>query len=196
MDPIAYRYRKVHRQLDTVGTQMSHSHQVKVGDHSPLVALSARTSYSSFVLLIPPPPNAHNRNKYTNVLVTTTQLVPAVSKVLLYGFGGIFEIENIYSATKTGNSMSTNVFKQLAHRQHCPLSHIRRKRSVFRAYIDTFRTQVYICCHWRPSRRRECSQAIQLAILACDRAPGSGCIATCSRFGFPLTTVAGPIVLV
>ena len=43
-----------------------------------------------------------NRNKYVNVLVTTTQLVPALSKVLLYGFGGVFDVENIYSAAKIG----------------------------------------------------------------------------------------------
>ncbi len=37
-----------------------------------------------------------------NVLVTTTQLVPALAKLLLYGLGGIFDIENVYSATKIG----------------------------------------------------------------------------------------------
>lgn len=37
-----------------------------------------------------------------NVLVTTTQLIPALSKVLLYGLGSAFPIENIYSATKIG----------------------------------------------------------------------------------------------
>jgi len=38
-----------------------------------------------------------------NILVTTTQLVPALAKVLLYGLGDVFPIENIYSATKIGN---------------------------------------------------------------------------------------------
>uniref|UniRef100_A0A8C4QJZ4 Eyes absent homolog n=1 Tax=Eptatretus burgeri TaxID=7764 RepID=A0A8C4QJZ4_EPTBU len=37
-----------------------------------------------------------------NVLVTTTQLVPAISKLLLYGLGEVFPIENVYSASKTG----------------------------------------------------------------------------------------------
>lgn len=41
-----------------------------------------------------------------NVLVTTTQLIPALSKVLLYSLGGVFPIENIYSATKIGKSVS------------------------------------------------------------------------------------------
>lgn len=42
------------------------------------------------------------RGKCMNVLVTTTQLVPALAKVLLYGLGDVFPIENIYSATKIG----------------------------------------------------------------------------------------------
>lgn len=37
-----------------------------------------------------------------NILVTTTQLIPALAKVLLYGLGVVFPIENIYSATKIG----------------------------------------------------------------------------------------------
>ncbi|XP_047461445.1 eyes absent homolog 3 isoform X2 [Mugil cephalus] len=43
-----------------------------------------------------------SRGKCMNVLVTTTQLVPALAKVLLYGLGDVFPIENIYSATKIG----------------------------------------------------------------------------------------------
>ncbi|XP_069372888.1 eyes absent homolog 3 isoform X2 [Paralichthys olivaceus] len=43
-----------------------------------------------------------SRGKCMNLLVTTTQLVPALAKVLLYGLGDIFPIENIYSATKIG----------------------------------------------------------------------------------------------
>ncbi|XP_055710648.1 developmental protein eyes absent isoform X1 [Phlebotomus papatasi] len=42
------------------------------------------------------------RENCVNVLVTTTQLVPALAKVLLFGLGQIFPIENIYSATKIG----------------------------------------------------------------------------------------------
>jgi hypothetical protein len=42
------------------------------------------------------------RKNCINVLVTTCQLVPALSKVLLYGLGNVFDIENIYSATKIG----------------------------------------------------------------------------------------------
>uniref|UniRef100_A0A4W3JMZ8 Eyes absent homolog n=1 Tax=Callorhinchus milii TaxID=7868 RepID=A0A4W3JMZ8_CALMI len=43
-----------------------------------------------------------SRSNCVNVLVTTTQLVPALAKVLLYSLGGAFPIENIYSATKIG----------------------------------------------------------------------------------------------
>lgn len=42
------------------------------------------------------------RENCVNVLVTTTQLVPALAKVMLFGLGQIFPIENIYSATKLG----------------------------------------------------------------------------------------------
>ncbi|KAG7325871.1 hypothetical protein KOW79_010796 [Hemibagrus wyckioides] len=43
-----------------------------------------------------------SRGRCMNVLVTTTQLVPALAKVLLYGLGDVFPIDNIYSATKIG----------------------------------------------------------------------------------------------
>uniref|UniRef100_A0A3P9JHY0 Eyes absent homolog n=1 Tax=Oryzias latipes TaxID=8090 RepID=A0A3P9JHY0_ORYLA len=42
----------------------------------------------------------HSRSNCVNILVTTTQLIPALAKVLLYGLGVVFPIENIYSATK------------------------------------------------------------------------------------------------
>ncbi|XP_078712437.1 protein phosphatase EYA1-like isoform X2 [Lampetra fluviatilis] len=48
----------------------------------------------------------YSRGNCVNVLVTTTQLVPALAKVLLYGLGGVFPIENIYSATKIGKESS------------------------------------------------------------------------------------------
>ena len=41
-------------------------------------------------------------------MVTTTQLVPALAKCLLYGLGGIFPLENIYSATKVGKPFFLN----------------------------------------------------------------------------------------
>ena len=48
------------------------------------------------------------RPNCVNVLVTTTQLIPALAKVLLYGLGSVFPIENIYSATKTGRGAQTS----------------------------------------------------------------------------------------
>ncbi|XP_048518239.1 eyes absent homolog 2 [Dendroctonus ponderosae] len=44
----------------------------------------------------------NSRNNCVNVLVTTTQLIPALAKVLLFGLGNVFPIDNIYSATKIG----------------------------------------------------------------------------------------------
>nr|XP_061785946.1 eyes absent homolog 4 isoform X5 [Nerophis lumbriciformis]XP_061785947.1 eyes absent homolog 4 isoform X5 [Nerophis lumbriciformis]XP_061785948.1 eyes absent homolog 4 isoform X5 [Nerophis lumbriciformis]XP_061785949.1 eyes absent homolog 4 isoform X5 [Nerophis lumbriciformis] len=43
-----------------------------------------------------------SRSNCVNVMVTTTQLIPALAKVLLYSLGSVFPIENIYSATKIG----------------------------------------------------------------------------------------------
>lgn len=48
----------------------------------------------------------NSRANCVNVLVTTTQLIHAVAKILLFGLGGIFPIENVYSATKTGKIFS------------------------------------------------------------------------------------------
>ncbi|KAI5695385.1 hypothetical protein M8J75_015746 [Diaphorina citri] len=44
----------------------------------------------------------NSRSTCTNVIVTCTQLVPALAKVLLFGLGDIFQVENIYSSTKIG----------------------------------------------------------------------------------------------
>ncbi|VEN50850.1 unnamed protein product [Callosobruchus maculatus] len=46
----------------------------------------------------------NSRTNCVNVLVTTTQLVPALAKILLFGLGGVFPIDNIYSATKIGKA--------------------------------------------------------------------------------------------
>ncbi|KAB1256645.1 Eyes absent-like protein 1 [Camelus dromedarius] len=46
--------------------------------------------------------NVGGKTNCVNILVTTTQLIPALAKVLLYGLGIVFPIENIYSATKIG----------------------------------------------------------------------------------------------
>lgn len=50
----------------------------------------------------------HSRSNCVNVLVTNTQLVPALAKLLLYGLGGVFPIENVYSATKIGKDSCFN----------------------------------------------------------------------------------------
>lgn len=55
------------------------------------------------------------------MLVTTTQLIPALAKVLLYGLGSVFPIENIYSATKTGRDRPASDYgskkQELPHRE-------------------------------------------------------------------------------
>ena len=44
----------------------------------------------------------HRRQDSVNILVTTTQLVPALAKCLLHGLGELFPVQNIYSATAIG----------------------------------------------------------------------------------------------
>lgn len=43
-----------------------------------------------------------------NVLVTTTHLIPALAKVLLYGLGPHFAVENVYSAAGSGGGSSSS----------------------------------------------------------------------------------------
>lgn len=45
------------------------------------------------------------RPNCVNVLVTSNQLVAALAKVLLFGLGQIFPVENIYSTNKIGKSL-------------------------------------------------------------------------------------------
>lgn len=46
------------------------------------------------------------RPRYANVLVSSNQLVPTLAKVMLYGLGPQFPIENIYSASKLGKKLA------------------------------------------------------------------------------------------
>ncbi|XP_067937441.1 eyes absent homolog 2-like isoform X2 [Watersipora subatra] len=54
-----------------------------------------------------------SRNNCVNILVTSSQLVPTISKTLLYGLSGAFEIDNIYSAAKIGKE---SCFERIATR--------------------------------------------------------------------------------
>jgi eyes absent family protein 1 len=48
------------------------------------------------------------RPNCVNVIVTQTQLVASLTKVLLFGLGPIFDVENIYSAAKIGKKIYEN----------------------------------------------------------------------------------------
>ncbi|RWS17883.1 eyes absent 3-like protein [Dinothrombium tinctorium] len=50
------------------------------------------------------------RPNCVNVLVTTTHLVPALAKILLYNLGSVFPIENIYGSMKVGKD---NCFQRI-----------------------------------------------------------------------------------
>lgn len=73
-----------------------HFAQVDPTEKTHLSSFSQVGLISFYCLFLP------YRKNCVNVLITTTQLVPALAKVLLYGLGEIFPIENIYSATKIG----------------------------------------------------------------------------------------------
>ncbi|XP_014260124.1 eyes absent homolog 1 isoform X2 [Cimex lectularius] len=55
----------------------------------------------------------NTRDNCVNVMVTTTQLVPALAKTLLFGLGNVFSVENIYSASKIGKE---SVFERIVTR--------------------------------------------------------------------------------
>ncbi|XP_016359307.1 eyes absent homolog 4-like isoform X8 [Sinocyclocheilus anshuiensis] len=62
-----------------------------------------------------------SRSNCVNVLVTTTQLIPALAKVLLYSLGSVFPIENIYSATKIGKE---SCFERIVSRFGTNISYV------------------------------------------------------------------------
>uniref|UniRef100_A0A669CSJ0 Eyes absent homolog n=1 Tax=Oreochromis niloticus TaxID=8128 RepID=A0A669CSJ0_ORENI len=87
MRKLAFRYRRVKEIYNTYKNNVG-------GLLGTLFNLTLSHFFSNCIFLSLP--------NCVNVLVTTTQLIPALSKVLLYGLGSAFPIENIYSATKTG----------------------------------------------------------------------------------------------
>ncbi|XP_018585926.1 protein phosphatase EYA4 isoform X2 [Scleropages formosus] len=60
-----------------------------------------------------------SRSNCVNVLVTTTQLIPALAKVLLHSLGSVFPIENIYSATKIGTEPKSTSLHPYPHPHSC-----------------------------------------------------------------------------
>ncbi|XP_060639949.2 eyes absent homolog 3 isoform X1 [Anolis sagrei] len=103
MRKLAFRYRKVREVYDKYRSNVSAllSPEKKetfqrLRDDIEMLTDSWLGSALKSLLLI------QSRKNCVNVLITTTQLVPALAKVLLYGLGEVFPIENIYSATKIG----------------------------------------------------------------------------------------------
>lgn len=103
MRKLAFRYRKVIEVYDKyksnvtglLGPQRRDSLQRLRADIEAITDGWLGTALKCLLLI-------QSRKNCVNVLITTTQLVPALAKVLLYGLGEIFPIENIYSATKIG----------------------------------------------------------------------------------------------
>uniref|UniRef100_A0A8C0X9W7 Eyes absent homolog n=1 Tax=Castor canadensis TaxID=51338 RepID=A0A8C0X9W7_CASCN len=103
MRKLAFRYRRVKEMYNTyrnnvgglIGTPKRETWLQLRAELEALTDLWLTHSLKALTLI-------NSRPNCVNVLVTTTQLIPALAKVLLYGLGSVFPIENIYSATKTG----------------------------------------------------------------------------------------------
>ncbi|XP_032900819.1 eyes absent homolog 3 isoform X3 [Amblyraja radiata] len=103
MRKLAFRYRQVKKIYNNYSTNVGEllnpakkdSLQQLRADIEVLTDSWLATALKSLMLI-------QSRRNCINILVTTTQLVPALAKVLLYGLGETFPIENIYSATKIG----------------------------------------------------------------------------------------------
>ncbi|NXG41439.1 EYA3 protein, partial [Psilopogon haemacephalus] len=103
MRKLAFRYRRVREVYDkhkaNVGGLLSPQKREALQrlrtDIEVLTDSWLETALKSLLLI-------QSRKNCVNILITTTQLVPALAKVLLYGLGEVFPIENIYSATKIG----------------------------------------------------------------------------------------------
>ncbi|XP_028936954.1 eyes absent homolog 3 [Ornithorhynchus anatinus] len=103
MRKLAFRYRKVRETYDkhksNVGGLLSPQRKEALqrlrAEIEVLTDSWLGTALKSLLLI-------QSRKNCVNILITTTQLVPALAKVLLYGLGEVFPIENIYSATKIG----------------------------------------------------------------------------------------------
>ena len=53
------------------------------------------------------------RPNCVNVIVTQTQLVASLTKVLLFGLAPTFDVENIYSAAKCGKNNLSNIYLKI-----------------------------------------------------------------------------------
>ncbi|NWV19283.1 EYA3 protein, partial [Origma solitaria] len=103
MRKLAFRYRRVreiyNKYKTNVGGLLSPQRREALQrlrtDIEVLTDSWLETALKSLLLI-------QSRKNCENILITTTQLMPALAKVLLYGLGEVFPIENIYSATKIG----------------------------------------------------------------------------------------------
>ncbi|NWW74388.1 EYA3 protein, partial [Climacteris rufus] len=103
MRKLAFRYRRVreiyNKYRSNVGGLLSPQKREALQrlrtDIEVLTDSWLETALKSLLLI-------QSRKNCENILITTTQLMPALAKVLLYGLGEVFPIENIYSATKIG----------------------------------------------------------------------------------------------
>lgn len=102
MRKLAFRYRKIKEIYNSYrnapGSLLGQKRDQWMQVRSEIEAITDRWASSVAACLA----MIAQRENCVNVLVTNTQLVPALAKVLLFELGGVFPIENIYSSTKVG----------------------------------------------------------------------------------------------
>lgn len=131
-----------------------------------------------------------SRPNTVNVLVTTTQLVPALAKILLYGLGGVFDIENVYSATKIGKE---SCFERISSRfgRKCTYVVVGDRQEE-----ESAAKQVIIDIYWIRTFFCKCLEYLyvlyfldELAFLANKWASGPGSTSACAGTRVPLRSL-------
>ncbi|CAF1071881.1 unnamed protein product [Adineta steineri] len=103
MRKLAFRYRRIKDLYNTYRTDIQNLLGPQKYEELLQLRLDTETLTASWLTTALKALNIiKQRKNCINVLVTTNPLVVTLSKVLLYGLGDVFDIENIYSATKVG----------------------------------------------------------------------------------------------
>ncbi|CAF1297621.1 unnamed protein product [Rotaria sordida] len=111
MRKLAFRYRRIKDIYNNYRMDIQHLLGQQKYEELRQLRLDIETFTGSWLTLASKALNIiKQRKNCINVLVTTCPLVQGLSKVLLHGLGSVFDVENIYSATKIGRD---NCFERI-----------------------------------------------------------------------------------
>ncbi|CBY07694.1 unnamed protein product [Oikopleura dioica] len=103
MRKLAFRYRRIKELYDTFKDNIPELLSSPVGEAWRQLRTEIDQNTDNWcALALKALGLIHNRPGCVNIMVTTTQLVPAIAKCMLYELGPVFNIDNVYSATKIG----------------------------------------------------------------------------------------------